>query len=137
MIAKITLCLIVITTNCQTAIQFARGDDCCDCCQNTVTSCNQLWRLSALIIHLSRRDYDSLFENLEEAQRGDKIKNANIQIQKSYSNIRTEYEYLLTSYYGRCTGPLYRDGETSQVLLAGVSGGFPVSPTYRLARLYE
>ena len=34
MIAKSTLCLIVITTTCQTAIQFARGDDCCDCCQN-------------------------------------------------------------------------------------------------------
>ena len=33
-----TLCLIVITTTCQTAIQFARGDDCCNCCQNTDNS---------------------------------------------------------------------------------------------------
>ena len=34
MIAKTTLYLIVITT-CQTAIQFERGDTCCNCCQNT------------------------------------------------------------------------------------------------------
>ena len=38
----------------------------------TVTSCNQLERLSALIIHLSRRVYNSSFENLEEAQPGDR-----------------------------------------------------------------
>ena len=35
MIAKTTLYLIDITTTCQTAIQFARDDDCCNCCQNT------------------------------------------------------------------------------------------------------
>ena len=108
MIAKTTLCLIVITTTCQTAIQFARGDDCCNCCQNTDHSyIRQSTRLSALIIHLSRRVYNSSFENLEEAQRGD-TKNVNIQIRKSYSNIRTEYKYsniqtfidILSFYHG-------------------------------------
>ena len=68
MIAKTTLCLIVITTMCRTAIQFARGDDCCNCNQNTDHS--YIGRLSALIIRLSRRVYNSSFENLEEVQRG-------------------------------------------------------------------
>ena len=39
MISKTTMCLIVITTTCQTALQFARGDDYCDCYQNTDHSC--------------------------------------------------------------------------------------------------
>ena len=63
----------------------------------TVTSCNLLGRLAVLIIHLTRRVYISSFENLEDklnTDRGNKMKKANIRIQKLYSNIRMECEYL-------------------------------------------
>ena len=42
----------------------------------------------------------------------------------------------LTAVTGVGASPALATCETSQVLLAGVSGGFPVSPTYRLARLH-
>ena len=52
--------------------------------------------LTALIIHLTRRVYESSFENLEdelntEGEGGEKA--ANIRIRKLYSNIRIEFEY--------------------------------------------
>ena len=74
MIAKTTLCLIVITTKCQTAKQFARGEIAVIVVKTptTVASCNHLGRLSALINHLSRQVNNSSFENLEEAQGGDR-----------------------------------------------------------------
>ena len=99
MIAKTTLCLIVITTMCQTAIQFARGDDCCNCCQNT--DLGYIGRLSALIIHLSRPVYNSSFENFEEAQRGDRLKmrifefRDRIPIFERNTNIRTFVDILI------------------------------------------
>ena len=73
MIAKTTLCLIVITTTCQTALQFARGEIAVSVVKTptTVASCNQLGRLSALIKHLSMQVNNSSFDNLEEVQRGD------------------------------------------------------------------
>ena len=90
MIAKTTLCLIVITTTCQTAIQFARGDDCCYCCQNTDHS----------YIMQSTREISTcqggsiiLPLKLSRSTARGQIKNVNIRIQNSYSNIRTEYEY--------------------------------------------
>ena len=47
----------------------------------------------------------------------------------------------LTAVSGVGSSPALATCETSQVLLAGVSGGFPgvlpFSPTYRLAHLYE
>ena len=74
MIAKTTLCLIVITTTCQTAIQFARGETAVSVFKTptTAASCNQLGRLSALINHLSMQVNNSLVDNLEEVQRGDR-----------------------------------------------------------------
>ena len=90
MIAKTTLCLIVITSTCQTAIQFARGDDCCYCCQNTDHSyiMQSTWEIStfqggSIILHLKTQKKHSAGTD----------KKVNIRIQKSYSNIRTEYEY--------------------------------------------
>ena len=92
MIAKTTLCLIVITTTCQTAIQFARGDDCCNCCQNSdhsyimkSTSLQEISSFQGGYIIL-------LFKKLRRSTAQGKIKNVNIRIQKSYSNIRTEYK---------------------------------------------
>ena len=47
----------------------------------------------------------------------------------------------LTAVTGVGSSPALATCETSQVLLAGVSGGFPgvlpFRPTYRLARLFE
>ena len=62
----------------------------------TVTSCNLLGRLAALIIHVTRRVYKSSFENLEDelnTDRGNKMKKANIRIRKLYLNIRMEGKY--------------------------------------------
>ena len=102
MIADITLCLIVIKTTCQTAMQFARGDDCCNFVKTltTVTSCNQLGRFSALINHLSRRVYNSSFDNLG-VQRGDRYKmrifefRNRIRIFERNTNIRTFVDILI------------------------------------------
>ena len=87
-IAKTTLCLIVITTTCQTDIQFARGGDCCDCCQNTDHSyiMQSSREIIGLFIHLSWRVYNSSFENLESTAQG--------QIKKcEYSNSKIVFEY--------------------------------------------
>ena len=96
MIAKTTLCLIVITTTCQTALHMQEVITVIVVnTPTTVTSCNQLARLSALIIHLSRRVYNASFENLEEAQRGTDKKHeySNSEIVFKYSNGIRIFEY--------------------------------------------
>ena len=104
MIAKTTLCLSVITTTCQTAAQFARGEIAVVVVKTptTVASCNQIGRLSALINQLSWQVNNSSFEKLEEAQRGDRLKmrifefRNRIRIFERNTNIRI-FEHSLTS----------------------------------------
>ena len=54
---------------------------------------------------------------------------------------KSPHHVLLTAVSGVESSPALATCETSQVLLAGVSGGFPgvlpFQPTYRLARLYD
>ena len=102
MIAKTALRLIVITTTCQTALQFARGEIAKIVVKTptTVASCNQLGRLSALINHLSMQVNNSSFENLDEVQRRDRKKKceySNSEIVFEYSNGIQVFEYSLTS----------------------------------------
>ena len=96
------MCLTIITTTCQTAIQFERDDDCCYCCQITDYSYNMqstreiiTFQGGSIILHL----------NLEEALRGDRKKceysNSelvfDIRMKYEYSNIRTFVDILMAN----------------------------------------
>ena len=54
----------------------------------TITSCNELGRLEALITHLSRRVHKASFENLE-----DKLNTEGGEKKYEYSNLENVFEY--------------------------------------------